>query len=106
MKLQVILLFSVMMIPVMLGAQGIKWLKKGLNENNPNKKIEYFTKSIEKSEAPAVAYFDRRNVKYELKDYQGALSDYSKAITINLKRCFDLLYSWEFKFNLKITREP
>jgi tetratricopeptide (TPR) repeat protein len=31
----------------------------------------------------ATEYFDRGNVKYKLEDYQGAISDYNKAIKID-----------------------
>lgn len=46
-------------------------------------KISEHTKIIESNPKYVAAYYNRGNVKYELKDYQGAISDFTKAIAIN-----------------------
>jgi len=85
MKARFLLLFAVMLIPMVLGAQNDYWYKKGLDAKDPKDKIEYYTKSIEKAGASYCSYLKRGCAKYDFKDYQGALSDYGKAIEIDPK---------------------
>lgn len=85
MKAKFILLFAVSLTPMVLCAQNDYWFQKGVNAANPNEKIEYFTKSIEKELANAATYFKRGLVKNDLQDFQGAIADYSKVIELDLK---------------------
>ena len=48
-----------------------------------NEEIAELTKSIEINPKDAVAYYNRANAKYNLKDCQESIADYNKAIEIN-----------------------
>jgi tetratricopeptide (TPR) repeat protein len=53
-----------------------------LDIKNLNKAIYYFTKSIELDPNNSSYYIRRASAKEELKDYSGAIADYSKAIEL------------------------
>ena len=51
---------------MLLCAQDDYWFKKGMNEKNPEKQVEYFTKSIETEKAAAETYLHRGNAYKDL----------------------------------------
>lgn len=60
-----------------------EWYNKGNDENDFNKKIEYYTKAISIDPDFADAYFGRGHVYSYLKKYNKAILDYNMALSIN-----------------------
>jgi tetratricopeptide (TPR) repeat protein len=79
--------FSVLatFFPVLLYSQNDIWFQKGFDAEDPQEKIEYFTKSIELNRPAAACYYNRGDAKRSMQDYQCAISDYSKVIELDPK---------------------
>jgi tetratricopeptide (TPR) repeat protein len=70
-------------IPVLLAAQNDYWLQKGFEASSSAEKIQCFTKSIEVEGATIDAYFSRASAELEIRDYEGALNDYTRIIELD-----------------------
>lgn len=80
------ILFSLLILifnSVLLLGQNDSWLQKGYNAPNSKEKIKCFTKSIEEESATIEAYFSRAGAELEIKDYLGAVSDYTRIIEMD-----------------------
>ena len=74
------------------------WYDRGLGQfglGNNELSIDYFTKAIEKNNEYSAAYAQRGLCHSREKDYEGAVTDFSKAIEINK--------NWEISSNLSLT---
>lgn len=98
---RVFILCCVILIPLALSGQNDKWIKRGLEEANYTKQIEYFTISITKEDYDALAYLYRAQAKYELEDYIGALEDFDKSIYLDSRNS----YSYSLRGMVKLDLE-
>ena len=75
------------LIPVFSFAQDVESLiEKGYQlayNGNYGSAIKQYDKAIKIDPASAKAYYNRANVKYDLRDYEGAIEDCSKAIQLD-----------------------
>jgi len=101
MKAKVLLLFSVIPIPIVLGAQNESWFQKGREATEPKEMIEYYTKSIEQEGVSVCTFYYRGMAKYDLKDYKGAADDFTIAIKTDSKYRDGVKIRAELKDNLK-----
>jgi tetratricopeptide (TPR) repeat protein len=109
---RIFLPLSVLLIPGMMSAQADSWFKKGMDEKKPEKKVEYFTKSLETEGPSAETYLHRGDAYRDLAldrvynhrgvvitfghsethnaqlMYDKARADYTKAIALN-PGCYD-----------------
>jgi len=82
-------IFLIFLFPILVLGQNKKAVKffnagkKALSNQNYNEAIESLTSAIDKYGEYYEAYNVRGNTKKHLKDYEGAKSDYTKAIEIN-----------------------
>ena len=60
-----------------------EWYNKGNDDNDFDKKIEYYTKAISIDQNFADAYFERGHVYSYLQKYNKAILDYNMALSIN-----------------------
>lgn len=68
---------------ILLSGQNDSWLQKGYDAPNSKEKIICFTKSIEEEGATVEAYFCRAGAELEIRDYQGAIGDYTRIIEMD-----------------------
>jgi tetratricopeptide (TPR) repeat protein len=88
MQLKTILTFLTFIantLTVLLFSQNDEWFRKDIDTIGPKEKIEYFTKDLEKVGPTKEAYFFRGKAKLDMKDYQGAVSDFTKVIELDPK---------------------
>jgi formylglycine-generating enzyme required for sulfatase activity len=83
------------------------WFEKGINSTNTDEKIECFTKAAELNPIgdcgtgqKGVAYFNRGNAYVDKKEYDRAITDYTKAIKIN-KKFIDAYFSRGLVYEIK-----
>lgn len=77
------LVLTTIIIPFHLIAQTEDWFKKGLDAKDQKTKVEYYTKYIQTHGPTKFVYLNRGIAKRNLKDYEGALSDFSMAIELD-----------------------
>jgi tetratricopeptide (TPR) repeat protein len=79
------------------------WEDKAQNVQDPNLKIEYYTKSLAYDWHP-VTFFNRGEIYYFVKDFDKAIKDFSNCISLVYKHCANNLDSnlqrCLFKYNL------
>lgn len=80
MKAKSALLFCILSNPFLTGAQNESWYQKGREATQPHEMIDFFTKSLENEGASVCTYYYLGVAKYDLKDFRGAVDDFTKAI--------------------------
>ena len=73
-----------MALPVLAyGENAEDWMRKGRDETDPVRQIDYFSKAIRLNPELAEAYTGRGMAYSDLEDYNKAVADYTKAIELN-----------------------
>ena len=80
-----IFLFLLLSFPFLVMAQDESWYQKGRDATEPGEIINFLTKSIEFEGESVCTYYYRGVAKFQLGDYNGAASDFSKAMTVKSK---------------------
>jgi tetratricopeptide (TPR) repeat protein len=62
-----------------------EWNRLGLQQDNPNKKIEYFAKAINLDSNYVTPYYNRGTAYNDLEKYEASIWDFNKAIELNSK---------------------
>jgi len=75
-----IFILILILVPIVNHAQANRYIRKALNSDDLNERIEILTKAIELEPEKLDAYFYRGIAKNDLGDYYGAIVDYSKVI--------------------------
>jgi tetratricopeptide (TPR) repeat protein len=75
-------LFFLLAVSTVRAQTSMDWFNKGYNENDFDKKIEYFSKAIELDPYYAKSYYNRGNAKKNLGMFQEAIMDYDEAIEL------------------------